>query len=559
MDKENTLKKVKGVFKKKIILGIVTVGLILALVLHTNSLLTKSNNNEQEDLGNQPEDTIEFIEENNNKVRVEVISATENTEVSITEVTEEGTTEPETEEVTQETTEKAPDILKQGLEHPIVATLQERLMELGFMDNDEPTNYFGNVTMQAVLIFQRQNGLDQDGLVGANTMEAIMSEDAKHYAVANGVSGDDVQRIQVRLYELGYLPTKDMITGKFGDVTEEAVKKLQTVNGIDIDGKVGQQTINLMYSEEIKPNLLSFGEKNDVVLACQIRLKELGYLTTTPDGNYGNDTLVAVKQFQSRNDLVVDGFLGPSTRISLESSTAVRNCLILGESGESVTRLQELLSKYGYLSESNITGYFGEITEQAVEKFQENNGLVADGSAGIQTMETLTGENVKKAKSGQSSQSSESKGGSSNSSSGSSGSNGSKNSSSGSSNSSKNLSGSVSSLLSVASSKIGASYVWGTKGPNTFDCSGFVYWCLNKVGVKQSYMTSSGWRNVGKYTKVSSFSNIRAGDIVVVKGHMGIAAGNGYVIDASSGNGRVIKRQMSDWWKRNFVVAWRIF
>ena len=48
--------------------------------------------------------------------------------------------------------------------------------------------------------------------------------------------------------------------------------------------------MNLLYSDEIKPNFLSYGEKSDVVLACQERLKELGYLTTTPDGAYGEDT-----------------------------------------------------------------------------------------------------------------------------------------------------------------------------------------------------------------------------------------------------------------------------
>ena len=47
-----------------------------------------------------------------------------------------------------------------------------------------------------------------------------------------------------------------------------------------------------------------------MVLACQERLKELGYLTTTPDGAYGEDTVVAVKQFQARNDQVVDGLSG---------------------------------------------------------------------------------------------------------------------------------------------------------------------------------------------------------------------------------------------------------
>ena len=90
------------------------------------------------------------------------------------------------------------------------------------------------------------------------------------------------------------------------------------------------------YSDEVKPNLLSYGEKSDVVLEAQKRLKLLGYMTTEPDGTYGNDTIMAVKQFQSRNDQVVDGFLGPDTRIALNSDSAVPNGISLGDSGESV-------------------------------------------------------------------------------------------------------------------------------------------------------------------------------------------------------------------------------
>ena len=120
-------------------------------------------------------------------------------------------------------------------------------------------------------------------------------------------------------------------------------------------------------------------------------------------------------------------------------------------------------------------------------------------------------------------------------------------------------SGSASALISVASSKLGCPYVWGAKGPNAFDCSGFVYWCLNQVGVRQSYLTSSGWRNVGKYQKITSFSNLRAGDIIVVSGHVGIVANGGTVIDASSGNGKVVHRSLSSWWANNFICGWRIF
>lgn len=425
-------------------------------------------------------------------------------------------------------TEPAPEFLRNGVEHPNIAKLQERLMELGFMDNDEPTEYFGNVTEAAVKVFQRQNNLAMDGIVGISTWDAIMSPDAKYYAVAKGAQGDDIGRIQTRLYELGYLATADLVTGNFGDTTEAAVLKLQEVNNLEKDGKVGRQTVNLLYSEEIKPNYLAYGEKSEVVLAAQERLKQLGYLTTTPDGAYGNDTTVAVRQFQSRNDLVVDGYLGPTTRMLLNDGNAQPNGLTLGEQGATVERVQQLLNKYGYLSSENITGYYGELTEKAVKSFQSANGLGADGSVGVLTMNKLTGTDAKKASSG--------------------GGSGSKSNGSG-----------VNSLLSVARSKLGRPYVWGAKGPNSFDCSGFVYWCLNQVGVKQSYLTSAGWRNVGRYTKITRFSNLKAGDIIVVRGHMGIVSGNGRVIDASSSNGRIVERGLTSWWSRNFICGWRIF
>lgn len=62
---------------------------------------------------------------------------------------------------------------------------------------------------------------------------------------------------------------------------------MQSVNGLEQDGKVGRKTMNLLYSEDVKANMLAYGEKSDLVLAAQKRLKELGYMTTEPDGSYG--------------------------------------------------------------------------------------------------------------------------------------------------------------------------------------------------------------------------------------------------------------------------------
>ena len=288
-------------------------------------------------------------------------------------------------DITVETEEPRPELLEEGVQHSYIARVQSRLMELGFMDNDEPTNYFGEVTKAAVMIFQRQNGLAQDGIIGPSTLPLLMDANAKHYAAKLGDVGEDVKRIQNRLYELGYLASADMITGTYDERTQEAALKLQQINQLSEDGKVGSETMNLLYSDEIKANTLSLGEHSEVVQAIQNRLFQLGYLTSSPDGTYGNDTELAVRTFQSKNDLVVDGYLGPSTRAVILSKEAKANGLVLGDQNEQVSRLQALLAKAGYLNEANATGYFGEITESALKRFQSNNGLEADGRAGAQT------------------------------------------------------------------------------------------------------------------------------------------------------------------------------
>lgn len=464
----------------------------------------------------------------------------------------------------------APEFITVGTEHSIVAKIQERMMELGFMDNDEPTEYFGSATEQAVKIFQRQHDLDQDGVVGPATLALMFSDEAKYYAAKEGDTGADIISIQERLYQLGYLASKDLVTGKFGEKTKEGVIKLQTINAITVDGTVGRQTYNLIYSDEVIANFLTFGEKSDVVLKAQQRLFDLGYMTTTPDGTYGYDTGEAISVFQRKNALVVDGYLGPQTREVLMSGNALPNHLGLGDKGDQVSKVQQRLVKYGYLSSGKATGYFGDITQKAVKNFQKQNKLSVDGMVGAQTLAKLTSDNAKKAASGMidgknfNRSTSTSTGGSTSAASGGSGADaGSTTQTTGGgatpNTDANGVSGSVANLLSVARSKLGAPYVWGSKGPNAFDCSGFVYYVLNQCGVSQSYITSAAWRNVGSYQRISNYSDLRAGDIIVVNGHVGFISTGGMLIDASSSNGRVIERSLGSWWANHFIVGWRIF
>ena len=459
----------------------------------------------------------------------------------------------------------APVNLTVGVINSVVRDLQQRLMDLGYMDPDEPTTYYGDATSLAVQYFQRQAGVAMDGICGVETWDAIMSDSAPHYALKLGFQGNDVTHAQYRLYNLGYLYNASDINGTYDEKTMEAVKKLQEMNGLTVDGIYGTSTYNLLYSDEVKANIVALGEQSELVKKYQQILINLGYLEGEADGNFGLGTQNAIKAFQSRNDQVVDGYLGPDTRAALDDPNAIPFAMRLGEQSDSVKELQEYLVKYGYLDSDKATGYFGELTKTAVANFQSKNGLTADGLAGAKTISLLHSGNVKK-NTKQSSTSQGTTGTTGNTTVTAPANTGTTGTTapvqipqtSYVGNGGATVSGSAANLIAIASSKIGCPYVWGAKGPNSFDCSGFVYWCLNQAGVGVSYMTSSGWRNPGRFKQVS-YNELQAGDIIVVSGHVGIVAGGGTIIDASSSNGRVVHRNLGAWWANHFICGWRIF
>ena len=452
--------------------------------------------------------------------------------------------------------------VKSGDDGEIVAAIQARLMELGYMDSDEPTMHFGPLTQSALKSFQRHNGLGDDGICGRSTYDALMQEDAKHYVMQLGDSGPDVEGVQQRLYELGYLDNKANIKGVFGEKTEAAAKEFQKKNDLTADGKVGSKTLEMLYGEDVVSNAYRLGDENRVILDCQTALKKLGFITFKPDGVMGRATVSAIKAFQQANGLTRDGALGPVTRDMILSGKAQEMVLQLGDYGTDVKNMQTRLAKLNYLSSANATGYFGEITEDAVRAFQKRAGLTADGKVGGVTLTMMNSSSAKKAASAPSTKKETKSSGSSSSGSSSSG------SSSSSSSGISDKSG-VEKLVALAESKIGSKYVRGAKGPNSFDCSGFVYWCLKNAGVSTSYMTSIMWRSTSRFSRFTDMSSIQRGDILVFSGesdsagHVGIYLGGGKMVDASSSEGQV--RQSSSvlssggYWTRHFICAYHVF
>ena len=67
------------------------------------------------------------------------------------------------------------------------------------------------------------------------------------------------------------------------------------------------------YSNEKIETISRYGSSGNEVKQIQTKLKSWGYYNGSIDGIYGSKTLKAVKSFQKKNGLTVDGIAGPST------------------------------------------------------------------------------------------------------------------------------------------------------------------------------------------------------------------------------------------------------
>ena len=437
-----------------------------------------------------------------------------------------------------------PAPLKKGSEHQIVTNIQSRLMELGFMEDDKATSYYGDSTKDAIIKFQRQLGMPMDGICNIEVYSKLMDKNAPTYEVKRGYQGEDIKIVQQQLYELNYLLYENDVNGYFGKNTETAVSEMQKSNDLSVTGTVNLTTLNYLYSENVKAYTITSKSDPTIIKTYQNKLRDLGYYFGECNGRYTDDFRMAVRIYQLNNSQHSDGYIGPSTKFSLDSKYARPFSLFLGQRNQNVKKIQERLVELNYLEPSKVSSYYGEFTAQAVALFQQNNGLEVTGAVNGETNRALnsieavpssdgpikfvkqfvinTLEIQKKLEETQ------------------------------------NI-GNVEDLLKVSMLKLGSKYVWGTRGPNTFDCSGFVFWCLNQVGVNINYMTTYNWRFCTQFERVEKFEDLIPGDLLVISGHMGIVSENETIVDASSSNGKVVHRDLDDWWRERFIIGFRIF
>ena len=332
--------------------------------------------------------------------------------------------------------------LKNGSEGAAVTALQSALAELGYLEEEDVDGKFGSKTEEALKVFQKRNGLTQDGIASQDLQLKLYEDtpkDTRGYRqyvrtvppVAGAVireksKGEPVTKLQTRLKELGYY--KGELTGVCDEDTVAAIKLFEGKHGLVADGEMSAADQQVLYgatameasvvvtpspTPTVKPptKTLRPGDKDDEVKLLQQRLKDLGYYTGNITGVYNTATTEAVKAFQKKSSLEQDGILGPITRTVLYGVNAIyavptaipvstptptttpltpENVIVIraGSMGEVVRRLQARLQELGYYT-SRLDGVYLTDDIEAVRAFQSANGLKVDGKAGYETQTAL--------------------------------------------------------------------------------------------------------------------------------------------------------------------------
>lgn len=173
-----------------------------------------------------------------------------------------------------------------------------------------------------------------------------------------GSTGTEVRRIQTALKRQGYY--SGAVDGIYGSATQAAVRKFQANKGLSVDGICGSETLSAL---GIGGTASTFrrGSSGSDVEKIQQKLRSWGYYSGAVDGIYGSATETAIKQFQAKNGLAVDGICGVRTLEALGLSSLATSSHSVSADNGNVYLLARIIS-----AEARGESYQGQVAVGAV-------------------------------------------------------------------------------------------------------------------------------------------------------------------------------------------------
>src|SRR5690625_3723566 len=292
-------------------------------------------------------------------------------------------------------TSNEPKLFTQGDSGDHVIELKGNLTLVGFGNfPSSPSKNYGSVTEGVVKDFQTDNNLPVDGIAGKSTLAKIEELLTKPSDYTIGDSGDHVVELKKNLRLLGFGDCPSNPSKNYGSVTEGVVKDFQTDNNLPVDGVAGKSTLAKIEGLLTKPSDYTIGDSGDHVVELKKNLRLLGFgdFPSNPSKNYGSVTEGVVKDFQTDNNLPVDGVAGKSTFAKIEELLTKPSDYTIGDSGDHVVELKKNLRLLGFGDfPSNPSKNYGSVTEGVVKDFQTDNNLPVDGVAGKSTLAKIEG------------------------------------------------------------------------------------------------------------------------------------------------------------------------
>lgn len=193
----------------------------------------------------------------------------------------------------------------------------------------------------------------------------------------------------------------------------------------------------------------------------------------------------------------------------------------LGDTGNEVIEIQQALASRGY--DVPVDGDYGPATKAAVADFQKDNNLDVDGEVGSHSYQALFHRAMPTLQH-------------------------------------KSYFAGGNGIIDLAQQFLGVPYVWGGSSPNGFDCSGFVQYVYAQKGIhlpRTADIQATAGRPVSK-------AELQPGDLVffasdyVNISHVGIYAGNGQMIHASTTHGIAYDSLSRDYRVAHYVGACRV-